>query len=425
MKKLLFSLMGVVLCGFMSQAQINGTLSGKVVDASQQPVAGVAVFFYGGMSTLGGSQTMNITPEDYILWVYTDANGDYSLNYWTSSSSLDTAVVGVLDCQGNIVIGTSFVSSSQPNKNMSNIQLSCIPTDCDAVVSLRSTWVINPAGDIMYEYEAVSLIDSSFSNINTAVTHTWTYNGVSRSGINIWQGPNVDTIIFITTSSQPAPSNVCYQRFASCSPICYNVISTGPTFKCDALFAVDTVNSINFAGQVVMWNNSTTDPGATILGYHWDFGDGNTSNAQYPTHTYNDTDVYNICLTIVSTDGTDTCTSTFCDSVGFDSSGNLVFKTTQQGFTINVVNPATIGQNEIDLNSHFSLFPNPSDDMATLNWDKSIEVHQIDVVNINGQIIQTIIPDNNAVEFNSLNTGIYILRISSEHGTAALRMMVK
>ncbi len=421
MKKLLFSLMGVVLCGFMSQAQFSGTIQGIITDASSQPIPGVAVFYYGS-HMVNNPSSPSFDETSFLYYTHTDAFGHYSLSY-ANMNSTDSIVVGVFDCQMN----PTFLLKQALNGAITtgSVQIQCAPLDCDAMVRLRSTWVINPAGDIMYEYEAVSLIDSSFSNINTAVTHTWTYNGVSRSGINIWQGPNVDTIIFITTSSQPAPSNVCYQRFASCSPICYNVISTGPTFKCDALFAVDTVNSINFAGQVVMWNNSTTDSGGTILGYHWDFGDGNTSNVQYPTHTYNDTDVYNICLTIVSTDGTDTCTSTFCDSVGFDSSGNLVFKTTQQGFTINVVNPATIGQNEIDLNSHFSLFPNPSDDVATLNWDKSIEVRQIDVVNINGQIIQTIIPDNNAVEFNSLNTGIYILRISSEHGTAALRMMVK
>ena len=47
------------------------------------------------------------------------------------------------------------------------------------------------------------------------------------------------------------------------------------------------------------------------LSYAWDFGDGNTSTAQSPVHTYATDGSYTICLTI--TDG-NACTSTHCDS---------------------------------------------------------------------------------------------------------------
>ena len=46
--------------------------------------------------------------------------------------------------------------------------------------------------------------------------------------------------------------------------------------------------------------------------YAWDFGDGNTSSAMFPSHTYSANGVYFACLTI--TDGAG-CSDTYCDSV--------------------------------------------------------------------------------------------------------------
>jgi gliding motility-associated-like protein len=47
-------------------------------------------------------------------------------------------------------------------------------------------------------------------------------------------------------------------------------------------------------------NNSQVDAGAT---YSWNFGDGNTSTAVNPTHTYNSTGNFNVTLTVQSPDG--------------------------------------------------------------------------------------------------------------------------
>src|SRR5690606_12024079 len=175
---------------------------------------------------------------------------------------------------------------------------------------------------------------------------------------------------------------------------------------------------------------STTDSGATIIGYRWDFGDGSpTVTQQYPSHTYADTGVYEVCLTIVSVIQTpasiDTCTSTYCDSIGFDSNGNLIYKSSGQGFTINVVDPATVGQKEIGLESKFNLFPNPTRDEATLAWDASIGVKQVDVIILNCQLIRSITPSTSSIQLKELETGVYILRVKSEQGETAVRMMVQ
>lgn len=57
--------------------------------------------------------------------------------------------------------------------------------------------------------------------------------------------------------------------------------------------------------ETVMFNDlSTFLPGQDITGWSWDFGDGNTSTAQHPTHTYSTPpNVYTVTLTVSNADG--------------------------------------------------------------------------------------------------------------------------
>ncbi|WP_417612650.1 PKD domain-containing protein [Owenweeksia hongkongensis] len=422
MKKLLFSLMGVVLCGFISQAQLSGTIQGIITDASSQPIPGVAVFYYGS-HMVNNPSSPSFDETSFLYYTYTDAVGHYSIGYGNLNST-DSVVVGVFDCQMN----PTFLLRQAFNGAITtgSVQVQCVPSACDALVSVDSM-IYLPSLPPLFQYTAASLRDSGFAGINTPVIHSWSYNGITRSSINTWQGPNQDTIWIF---GQTNPGQVCYQRMASCAPVCSGGSTPAPSHSCNADFFVDSVNSINFQGQVVVWENSTTDAGASIIGYRWDFGDGSaTVNQQYPSHTYSDTGVYQVCLTIVSiaqtATGMDTCTSTYCDSIGFDSNGNLIYKSSGQGFTINVVDPATVGQKEIGLQSHFNLFPNPTHGEATLAWEASIGVEQIDVISINGQLIKSITPNTSFIKLNGLETGVYILRVKSEQGETAVRMMVQ
>ncbi|MFK7810090.1 MAG: CotH kinase family protein [Saprospiraceae bacterium] len=49
--------------------------------------------------------------------------------------------------------------------------------------------------------------------------------------------------------------------------------------------------------------------------WSWDFGDGNTSTEQSPTHDFTTEDIYNICLTITNTYPDGECSKTYCDQV--------------------------------------------------------------------------------------------------------------
>jgi len=62
-------------------------------------------------------------------------------------------------------------------------------------------------------------------------------------------------------------------------------------------------------GSPVAFTDESTDSDGTIASWSWDFGDGGTSTAQSPSHTYSDGGIYTVQLTVTDDDGsTDTVT---------------------------------------------------------------------------------------------------------------------
>lgn len=58
-------------------------------------------------------------------------------------------------------------------------------------------------------------------------------------------------------------------------------------------------------------SNSHSNSFTTITGYSWDFGDGNSSTAQNPSHCYSVPGTYSVSLTVTGQSADGTCTDTF------------------------------------------------------------------------------------------------------------------
>jgi PKD repeat protein len=84
---------------------------------------------------------------------------------------------------------------------------------------------------------------------------------------------------------------------------------TAQAQNCQAFFTVQG----NPAGTTFAFTDSSNGGAMQIISWSWDFGDGNTSTVQNPTHTYNVPGPFLVCLTISN----GSCTSVYCDSVGF------------------------------------------------------------------------------------------------------------
>jgi Zn-dependent metalloprotease/chitodextrinase len=55
---------------------------------------------------------------------------------------------------------------------------------------------------------------------------------------------------------------------------------------------------VNCPGRVVDFTDASFDPDGSIVSWDWDFGDGNTSTAQNPSHTYAADGTYTVTLTV-------------------------------------------------------------------------------------------------------------------------------
>ena len=65
-----------------------------------------------------------------------------------------------------------------------------------------------------------------------------------------------------------------------------------------------------------LFNDATViGPGCTITSWHWDFGDGTTSNLQNPVHAFPTNGTYNVCLTVTVICNGETCVETICQKV--------------------------------------------------------------------------------------------------------------
>lgn len=130
------------------------------------------------------------------------------------------------------------------------------------------------------------------------------------------------------TYSQPGTYIVCLTRNVVDSLNNNNVCSSS---FCDTIVISNTCH-INASSQSYWYTPATktfTGSSINLIGsasstlYHWDFGDGNTSISQTPTHTYSQVGNYNVCLTVDHLDnsGAVLCSNTKCfsDSVLFIS----------------------------------------------------------------------------------------------------------
>lgn len=238
---------------------------------------------------------------------------------------------------------------------------------------------------------------------------------------------NLPSLPFTHTYASPGVYAVCFTHANSslgCSNTsCDSVAINGP--GCQALWVLDSINSINTAGSVVLWNLSTGGSASAPLNYTWDWGDGTTSPGQYPMHTYADTGIYNICLTI--NDPVSGCTDTFCDSLGFDASGNLIYKgTVFAGFTVEVIDPATVGGPGLEFSAKVDVYPVPS--KGLINIESTTEVlRMVEVFDISGARIGSYelnASDSQPARITIEHQGVYLLRIHTESGLVTKRVLV-
>ncbi|ATU08350.1 LamG-like jellyroll fold domain-containing protein [Methanohalophilus portucalensis] len=68
--------------------------------------------------------------------------------------------------------------------------------------------------------------------------------------------------------------------------------------------------------ETVDFTDQSSDPDGNIVGWSWDFGDGNTSTDQNPSHQYSSEGTYTVTLTVTDDDGEVSTTSKTVEVIG-------------------------------------------------------------------------------------------------------------
>ncbi len=143
-----------------------------------------------------------------------------------------------------------------------------------------------------------STVSLTGSSSNPNVDYHWIFgDGSDANGQNLTH----------TYTQYPEHYDVClviYNTALGCiDTVCQNIFVEGPPPACQAYF-----NTQSTTNPVVFANYSQ---GSNLI-YSWNFGDGGTSDAQAPSHTYAVSGTYHVCLTIHNSLG---CENTFCRDI--------------------------------------------------------------------------------------------------------------
>jgi PKD repeat protein len=239
------------------------------------------------------------------------------------------------------------------------------------------------------------------SNPRYGVDYWWNYGDGSafdyqKNGLHTYTNSGVYNVTLNSFDSL----NNCFSSYTDSIVISLN--TTPPT--CSASYYVAKDSSAPF--KVILYNTSSN---AASHSYTWDFGDGTTGSGRIPLHQYQNFGSYIVCLTI--TDNQLSCTSTYCDTVGMDSLGNLK----SVGFGLEVRDPLAVGINEVSLND-LSIYPNPAINQISIDLRNTAKFVNIRVLDISGKEVISRLRTNSGsieqIDISNLNSGFYFMLIN-------------
>ena len=157
----------------------------------------------------------------------------------------------------------------------------------------------------------------------------------------------------------------------------------------DSVAVIATVTDtadFSFAANGFTVNFTDLTPQATS--WDWNFGDGNTSTLQNPTHTYAQNGLYTVTLSVNG----GSCVVTY------------------------VVNIGGIGLDEVDKNNAISIYPNPAKTELNIDFKEGNNAGaKLTLYSLKGQKVKEVYisadEDNVTMQLNGLVSDLYMLEI--------------
>lgn len=288
---------------------------------------------------------------------------------------------------------------------------SCSSTYCD---SIRITTGGGGASCYAYYTSSSSGLSANFTNLSSGspTIYSWDFGDGSTSSnsgnVSHTYAANGTYLVCLTIMDS---SSSCFDTYC-------NSITIGNPMggTCSAYFNLvqDSTNLYNYTAY------SYASSGM-LYSYFWDFGDGTTSNLQYPSHTYSGSGPYVLCLTITDNAG---CTATHCDSLYAGRGGS--------GINLNVVPGTVTSINEIELIQALENYPNPFNSLTTVSYTLSMDTRvELMVVNLLGEKVALLESNNkqagnHKIEFNAdgIAEGMYLLQLKVDNKVSTKKIVI-
>lgn len=235
----------------------------------------------------------------------------YTYTWWMPDGNSQTGQTVAYDTTG-LTAGSYGICAVIADAN------GCSWTACDTIVigggsgngcSASFQYASNPNGGITAGVANPFYFTGSSTDPNNS-TYYWSVTGNGLSLTYYGANPN---ITFPSGGVYSVCATVIDSTAMCADQFCANVtVSGNGGGSCQAYFT-----SVDSANVAMYFYNQSQGSG---LSYAWDFGDGSTSNQQYPWHSYDSVGTYYVCLTVSN----GTCSDTYCDYVSFGggSGGN-------------------------------------------------------------------------------------------------------
>jgi PKD repeat protein len=275
---LLFVMLGII---FSAQAQTTITVTGIVV--------------CNGVPVQNAVGTITDSISGVTATVTTDSTGTYSFSYMTNSTQ-GSVTASFPTGAGNVVTATGFF-----NPMLAIVRL--VPIDicsggggsnCQAAFRANPT-VLNP---LLYLFTD----NSTGSPGNPVTSWSWDFgdgnSSTAQNPTHTYASNGTYTVCLVITAG-------------TCSDSTCQTITIGTPPGCQAAFTYQ-----QGAGSQVFFTNFSRG-GTAPYTYSWSFGDGNSSTAANPTHTYNAPGPFTVCLTFTDASG---CVDSTCQTVTLNSS---------------------------------------------------------------------------------------------------------
>ena len=295
-------------------------VAGSVADVNNDDISSIIAFTVSGEHRIGVFWSNQDDKADYFAWhVDGDPDDDWTLETATSPSSgnpnaADDHMNLKTDSSGRVyaVVKTSNAGGSQPLIQM-------------LVRATGGTWSATEIGDVNdSNTRAIVELDTSTSTLHVFMTGPHNGSGSGQSGGDIYEETSpTNPISFAGGAGTPVIRD-------SDSVDMNNATSTKQNVNSSSGIVVLAYNdsthiywhhhegpsgpTANFTGSptsgtwplAVSFNN--TSNGTGTLTYAWTFGDGATSTAENPSHTYTSAGQFDVTLTVTDDVGNATKT---------------------------------------------------------------------------------------------------------------------